>query len=189
MVRLLFEDLVILIIAEVVAMLVVLAIHRRRMTPRTRRAVWIVLACCIVLIAVNKLVTTDGEQVEKTVAAMARAVDDGDVPAIAGHIDDGFRYRQWDKAGFLAELNIKLQHWRIDEARVGRFDVRIDGDQARASFRASCDWKGDRESQAGVSSSWELEFVRRPDGWKLRRILTAKLGPAYAFDLKDVWNY
>lgn len=188
-IRLLFEDLSILVMFEFVALMVVLTIHRRRMTAKTRRAVWITLAICALLIALNKLVTTDTERVVEMVSAMARAVDEGDVPAIAERLDDEFRYRYWDKAGFVAELNRKLQHWRIDEAKVGRFDVEVTGDTAKTSFRASCDWRSDSESQAGVASSWIMECVRHPDGWKLRRIISARVGPAYAIDLNDVWNY
>ena len=144
---------------------------------------------CAVLILLNKLVVTDSERAVEAVRTMARAVDDGDVPAIASKVDDDFHYLNWDKAGFVAELNQKLQQWRVDRAQVGRFEVQIQGDVAQVSFRASCDWQGANQSQTGVASSWTLEFVRQPDGWKLRRIVSAKVGPAYAFDLKDVWNY
>ena len=63
------------------------------------------------------------------------------------------------------------------------------GGGARASFRASCDWRGGSNAQAGVASSWTLECVRRPDGWKFRRVLAAKVGPGYRIDLADVWQY
>jgi len=188
-IRLLFEDLTILVMAEFIALMVVLTIHRRRMTRRTRRAVWITLACCASLILLNRLVVTDRERAVNAVTAMARAVDDGDVPAIAEGLDEGFQYSNWDRAEFVAELNQKLQQWRVDRAQLGRFEVQIEGDVAQVSFRASCDWHGSNQSQTGVASSWALELVRRPDGWKLRRVVSAKVGPAYAFDLKDVWNY
>lgn len=187
--RILFEDLAVLLMIEFVVLMSVLAVHRRRMTPRTRRAVWITLACCAALIALNHLVTTDSERIVETVSAMAKAVDEGDVPAIADRLDDEFHYRNWDRDGFVGELNNKLQRWRIDEAKVGRFEIRIDGDVATASFRASCDWKGSSDSQAGVASAWTLELIRRPGGWKLRRVVSAKVGPGYKIDLNDVWNY
>jgi hypothetical protein len=187
--QLLFEDLTALVIVEFIAMAVVLAVHRQCRTAGTRRAVWITLACCAFLVLLNQLVTTDSERIEEAVATLAKAVDDGEVPAIGSKIDDEFQYRHWDKAGFVAELNNKLQDWRIDAVKVGRFDVQIEGDLAKVSFRASCDWKGRNESQAGIASVWTQEWVRRPDGWKLRRIVSAKVGPAYQFDLNDVWNY
>ncbi|MDM8007154.1 MAG: nuclear transport factor 2 family protein [Phycisphaerae bacterium] len=187
--RILFEDLAILLMIEFLVLMSVLAVHRRRMTPRTRRAVYITLACCAAVIALNKLVSTDGERIVETVSAIAKAVDEGDVPAIAEDLDDEFRYRHWDKDGFVAELNSKLQRWRIDEVKVGRFETRVDGDVATTSFRASCDWRGGHDSQAGVASAWTLELVRRPGGWKLRRVVSAKVGPGYKIDLNDVWNY
>ncbi len=187
--RLLFEDLWLLLIAEFIAIVIVLAVHRRRMTAGTRRAIWITLACSVVLVCLNKFVTTDNECIIEMVTAVAEAVDEGDIPAIAARVDDEFKYRHWDKAGFVAELNGKLQNWRVDEARVGRFEIEIEGDVAKASFRASCDWKGSSDAQAGVASLWTLECVRRPDGWKFRRVLTAKVGPGYRIDLADVWHY
>jgi hypothetical protein len=187
--RFLFEDLWLLLIAEFIAIVVVVATHRRRMTAGTRRAVWITLAGCAALVGLNKLVTTDSERIVEMVTAVAEAVDEGDIPAIAARVDDEFKYRNWDKAGFVAELNSKLQNWRVDEAKVGRFEIEVQGDVAKASFRASCDWKGGSDAQAGVASLWTLECVRRSDGWKFRRILAAKVGPGYRIDLADVWHY
>jgi len=108
----------------------------------------------------NKLVTTDSERIVEMVTAVAEAVDEGDIPAIAARVDDEFKYRNWDKAGFIAELNSKAAELRVDEAKVGRFEIEIQGDVARASFRASCDWKGGSDAQAGVASLWTLECVR-----------------------------
>lgn len=187
--RILFEDLAVLLIIEFLVLMSVLAVHRQRMTRRTRRAVWITLACCAAFITLNHLVTTDSERIVQTVSAIAKAVDEGDVPAIANHLDDEFHYRNWDKDGFVVELNSKLQQWRIDEAKVGRFEIRIEGDAATASFRASCDWRGASDAQAGVASAWTLELIRRPGGWKLRRVVSAEVGPGYKLDLNDVWHY
>jgi hypothetical protein len=186
--RLLFEDLSLLLMAEFAVLMIVLAVHRRRMTPRTRQVVWMTLGLCAALILLNKLVVTDAEKIVDAVRTMALAVDEGNVPVVADGLDSEFRYHQWDKAGFVGELNRKLQEWRIDEVDVGRFEIEISGSTAKVCFRASCDWKGASESQTGVTSDWTQEWVRRPDGWKLRRIVGAKLLNGL-LNLNDVWNY
>jgi hypothetical protein len=175
--------------AEFVALMIVLTIHRRRMTTRTRRSVWVTLAVCTALILLNKLVTTRREQLVAAIGSMAQAVDEADLPAITSRLDDEFQYGHWDKAGFVAELNRKLQDWRIDEVSVGGFEIDLTGQSAKVAFRASCDWRGHNESQTGVVSFWTQEWVLRPDGWKLRRILGAKVGPNGMFDLRDLWHY
>ena len=88
--RLLFEDLPLLLLAQAVAMAVVLAVHRRWMTRRSRRLVWIGLALCAALVALQVFVVTDREALTQMVQTLARAVDQGDMDTIADKLDAGF---------------------------------------------------------------------------------------------------
>src|SRR5690242_9371719 len=115
---LLFENLPLLLIAEAVAIAIVLGVHRRNLTAGTRRAVWITLAICVALIGLQYLVQTDQERIEANVKAIALAIDDGDVPAVGQHLDREFQDHGLSKEAWLADLRQRLQRWQIDEAKV-----------------------------------------------------------------------
>ncbi len=188
--RLLFEELPLLLTAELVALTVVLAIHRRRLTPQSRRMVWVTLAVCGLLITIQKLTVTKREAIREMVSALARAVDEGDVPAIAERLDVEFQYSRWnDGDSFLAEVERKLGRWQVDQASVSRFEIGIDAGRAEVSFRGTCDWRSGDQIQYNLLSSWTVECIRRDDGWKLYRITRAKVGPGGMLDLADAWRY
>jgi len=187
--RLLFEDLPLLLVAEAIALAVVLAIHRRRFTPHTRRAVWITLGVCAIFIVIQSLVTTRREALEAMVRTLAQAVDHGDVPAIGERIDGEFRHGNHDKKAFLdGVVKQTLQRWQVDEAKVAGFKIEINGDNATVSFRAHCDCRSDNHVQYKVPSFWTLNCIRRPDGWKLLRIPKARCGPGGSFNVADLWH-
>ncbi|MBI4580031.1 MAG: hypothetical protein HY718_10040 [Planctomycetes bacterium] len=175
--NLFFESLVLLVIAEGIALAVVLAIRRRQTPPAGRWWMPIALVVCAALLAVQWLVRTDRERLRAAVTEMALAVDDGDVAALAEHIDADFQYRDQDRRAWLDDVRQRLQRWRIDEARVGGFVIAVEGDNAVVSFRATCDWRSGDQSQHGVHSLWKLSFVRRERNWRLLRVLDAKIGP------------
>lgn len=187
--RVLFEDLVLLLIAEAVVMAIVLAVHRRRYTARTRRSIGVALGVCIVLIGLQGLIKTDREQIKEQVTAMARAVDEGDIPALAEAVARDFTDGTRDRAAFLTDVSQLLQRAQADEVKVGGFKVEVAGDRATASFRAICDWRAGNQVQRSVLSFWALEFARRDDGWKLIRIVSAKIGPGGLLNYQDAWKY
>lgn len=184
--RLLFEDTLLLVVAELIALAFVLAIHRRRMNAGSRRLVWVTLVVCGLLLLIQELTVTRREAIMVMVASMARAVDEGYVESLATHVDTDFRHRGWDKPAFIEQVRDRLRHMQIDEASVGGFDIVIKDDGAKVAFRARCDWRGGGEVRSGAVSDWELDCVRREDGWKMRGILSAKMGP---LDLNDAWRF
>lgn len=186
---LLFESVAALLFAEAIVFAVVLAVHRRRMTAGSKRAVWIALVACAAMLGLQWLVKTDREQIEFAVTQMAQAIDSGDVATVGEYLDRDFRDRGLDKASWLADLRQRLQRWQIDEAKIGSFSAQVDGDNAVASFSASCDWRGGQQNQSSVTSSWKLAFVRRDDGWKLSRVVKATFGPGGILDYATILQY
>lgn len=183
------ESVVLLLIVEAVAFAVALAIHRNRMTSCTRKGVYATLLACAALLVLQHLVRTDRELIESAVAQMAQAIDDGDVPGLGAHLDAEFQDRQLDKAEWLADIRQRLQRWRIDEAKVGGFSTEVLDDTATVSFRATCDWRSGEQRESSIFSVWKLAFVRRADGWKLQRVLSAKFGPGGAIDYATILQY
>lgn len=184
-----FESVLLLIIFVVVVMAIALGIDRQRMTAASRRGVWLTAIACALLFVVQFLVKTDRERIQATVAEMARAIDEGDVATLGEHLDQDFQDRGLDKSEWLADIRQRLQRWRIDEAKVGGFNTKVEGDNATVAFGASCDWRGGEQAQQSVNSTWRLAFVRRSDGWKLQKVLSAKFGPGGMLDYAAILQY
>lgn len=169
--RLLFEDPLLLVPAGAIALAVTVAVHRVRFTTRTRRAVWITLSVCVLLLVVQKLCVTPREALMDMIRELARAVDAGDIPAIANRLDDTFQDELGGKAEFILWTRMALQHGQVDEAGVSGFEVELlEPGRARAFFWATCDWRSGSQSGQGLRSAWKVECARREDGWKLTRI-------------------
>lgn len=175
--RVLFlESLWTLIAFEVLAMAVVIVIHRRQQTPATRHATWIGLLVCVLLVGLQAAVETDHERLEEMVRAMAAAADEGDVGAIGERIDDGFDAKGVRKADLVATINQLLQEWQIDEPRVGIIKIEPEGDSARVTFRVFCDMKGPQADQ-DIPSLWRIRCIKRDGVWRMSSIEAAEIGP------------
>jgi len=176
------ESPVLLLIFSAIAVAVALAVHRRRLSAGSLRGVWLTVAACLLLLVLQHAIETDREQIRAAVAAMARAVDDGDIPTLGEHLDVHFEDRGLDKTAWLADVRQRLQRWRIDEARVWNFKIETDDATATVSFQALCDWRSGDQAPQSVASAWKLAMVRGEDGWKLQRVLSARFGLGGALD-------
>ncbi len=184
MVRLLFEDLVLLLVAEFIALAVVLALHRRRFTPESRRTVWITLGVCAVMLMLQFAVVTDRERLRSLVVELVDAVDEGDLSTIENAVHpDGVRIGMGvdadnvSKLVFVQGCNIGLQINRIDEAQVGISRVEVGDGEATVDFRVNCELRSDRWGEArSMPSEWRIRCMKTPEGWKMRQILIGELG-------------
>ena len=173
--ELLFESLPMLLVLVAIVLSAALAVHRRRASRASRRGLLIAVAVCAGLIVMQTLVVTDHEAIRATIRNLARAVDAGDVPAIAADVDEAFTFRGSQKPAFIDQVDRTLQRWRIDEVSLGGFRIDITGDEAEISFRAHCDLRGERQEQAGLPSFWKVRMVRRGRDWKLLGIESGKV--------------
>lgn len=184
--ELFFEDLPLLLLAEVLALAVMLAIHRKRFTPQSRRNVWLTLIICGMLLALQHLVETDTEKVRTLATRLVDAVDEGDINTIERTVHpDGIRVgmgldaENYPKDVFVMGCNIGLQIHRINEAQVGGIQVELNGDQATVSFYVNCEINSSAEGNVGFTQSiWEILCVKTPEGWKMRQILKGEMGLA-----------
>lgn len=183
------ESFVLLLIVEAAAVALALALHRRRFTRGTRFGVWLTVLGCLILLVVQHVVQTDREQIQAAVTQMARAVENGDIPTLGRHLDHSFVDRGMDKTAWLADVHQRLQRWRVSEAKVSGFTTEIEGNDATVSFRARCDFRSGDQAPQMVFSTWELDMVRREDGWRLHRVRSAKFGPGGALDYATIWQY
>jgi hypothetical protein len=175
--QLLFESLPLLLIAEVIALTVVIAVHRRRLTPASRRGVWISLAVCLLLIGIQQIVVTDREALETLVRGLAQAADHGDMAAMDARIDPAFRVGPTDKARMLDIIKQRLQEWQVDEPRINALTVKMQGDEAEVRFRVICDLRSSSQDQASVPSYWQIRCARSDGEWRMVSIEEAEMGP------------
>ena len=177
-VRFFFEDLLLMLMAQFVTLSIVLAVHRRYFTTRTRRAVWITLGLCAALLAMHILVKTDREQIRLLVKELAKAVDQPDMDFIAAALDEQFYDpRYGDRAAFLVAVEQQLQRLVVDAASVWRFQrIEVSDGQAMAEFQAICDVRSSGYSQNRLPSLWELSFIKRNGTWKVDGAILLRVG-------------
>jgi len=168
--RLLFEDMPLLLLAEVAAIAVVLGVHRRWMTTRSRRMVWMTLAICGVLIVVQRWVVTDREAIRQTIETMAGDVNEGDVASLGKNFDDrivlgGIR----GKEAVLKYAYLMLQQYDVNNARVSGFRIDLMGGQATITFQAVADIRGGPAESYRTPLKWKMTMTRTDAGWKVLR--------------------
>jgi hypothetical protein len=166
--RLLFEDLSLLLLAELAGLAVILGVHRTRMTPYTRRLVWIFLAVCAGLIALQYTVVTDREAIQATVEAMARDVEQGNVQALGDKFDEAITFERIEgKQAVLREAYRTLQRYDINNARVSGFDIKLDGNRAQVHFQAVAEVRGGPATIGRTPTVWDLVMVRDEGDWRV----------------------
>ena len=191
--QLLFESLPLLLAAQAVAIAIAVAVHRRRLTPGSRRGVWATLAACVLLIVMQRLVVTDREAIEVLVRGLVRAVDDGDMAAVEARVDDAFRSGPTDKQRLMAMMHQRLQQWQVNGARINALTIDVQGDSADVRFRVICDRTSQSHSQDTVPSLWRLRCARTDGRWRMAGIEDAQMGPGVftpqgGMDLMGVLN-
>ena len=147
---------------------------------RTGLLLWLALLGAIGagVYVLERAVVTDREQIRAALDEMAAAAARQDMDAIARHVDEKFRVfdsyvgRGLGKAATLLAARGALAMWSIREVRfVGdpEDDLQIDGrSHAEGTVRTTLLY-GKGKLPRRYYRAWRLEWVRRADGWKLRR--------------------
>jgi hypothetical protein len=183
----LFEQPLYLIPILVIVLFVLVRVWARRRTARTARAVWIGLAVAVLLLVMQALVVTHRERIVLVCRAMATAVQDGDVPAIASHVADGFEAEGYDKTAFVSRLKQTLTRVHVEDAKLGGFEVTVEGGRtARAVFTASARLILPDSVTYRSASRWDVHFERISGVWRMVSVKPIST-PTFPFDhLRDV---
>ena len=115
--------------------------------------------------AVERLVVTDAEAVERTLEDAAAAVTRGDWAAFTAAVVDDFADRGQDKASFVAWAQDLWRRSQAKSVEVDVGDVRVEGDRAaaRVVVRPGVPW-------AGVRVPGRVDLVRAGDGWRIESV-------------------
>ena len=174
-VNILFESPLKLALVLFFAVLICLIVWRRRRTDRTR---WVFLAAVgasTILVIVQGLITTDREQIRHVIDQLRNAVSRKDVAIISAYVDPEYALHGRDRDQVLLRIDAALRRTDVDTPYL--YNVRITTDQNRgeASLTAISSVVLDGTSLGQIVSAWQLEFVERPDGWRVTGIDPVKV--------------
>ncbi len=176
LVRVFFEDLVLLLLVLAVGLAVTLAVRRRLMTSLRTHLLWIFPVVCVGLLAVQSWVVTDREAVRTLLKTMAYHAQEGDVPALepafaenaviqlpAGDTTRG-------KSRVMNAIHLTLQRYDLTAVGLSGFRIEVTGDTAKVEFQARCDIRGQETlPYDNTFSQWSVSLIRAADGWQVER--------------------
>ncbi len=154
--------------AGLVVFALTIAWHLQR-TRRSATALGVGIAISVLLLAVQKMVVTDREAIDRTVRRLAVAVETKDFEIVAQLIDDDFGTGDRKKADLIPAIKATLTRLEIEGARLHAMEIDISEDYATVEFGVLCRLRFngfDRPS----TSRWSLVLVRRDAGWRVREI-------------------
>jgi hypothetical protein len=169
LVHVLLESPLKLVIVELAAALILIAVYRRLASPPR----WLLPAAAVAAVAllvVQRAVETDAEHIRRVVREMGRAVDDGDADALRAHLADEFAAWGRAKDDFVDFVYQQLEYYRVDEVRTGGFDLHRRGDAATVEFTARARVSSPELPVYPYVSRWRLEMVRRGEDWLVTRV-------------------
>ncbi len=174
-VNILFESPLKLALLLFFALLICLILWRRRRTDGTRRALVIALGVSIVLMILQGLITTDREQVRQIIDQLADAVAQKDMVVISAYIDPAYALDGRDRDQVLSRIDASLRRADVDAPYLYNVKVTTDHGRGQASLTAISYVILDGTSRGQIVSAWQLEFVERPDGWRVTGIDPVKI--------------
>lgn len=171
--HILFESLPLLLIVELIGMAILLAVHRRHQTPRTRAVLIGGLVGCVGLVGLQKLIVTDREALRELIGQLSRSVVEGDIGGLGEGLDDRIRLdfshtgRGEDKPAVLQAANLLLQRYDVTRAGVSGVHVEVAGDEAKVEFQSMVDVRAveGQMSQSNYPTLWKLHCVRKAGRW------------------------
>lgn len=161
---LLFEDLWLLLAIGIIvsAFCIYRAMNRR--TPLWRNAARIASSLFIVLLAMNYLVVTDREAIERQFEKVIKACEAGNADELAALLDDDFTATGMSKQDLIAGARDVFDRMRFEQIRVSGEEIKPPAIQFVAYTHIV--GKGGTDF-SWVRSDWRLEFRKRDQAWRL----------------------
>lgn len=169
-----------------VVFVLAMAWHWRR-TPRSAIALGVGIAIAVLLLAVQKIVVTDREAIDRTVRRLAVAVEMKDFETVTQLIDDDFGTGGRQKADLIPAIKATLKRLAIEGARLHAMEIDNSEDHATVEFGVLCRLRFnglDRPS----TSRWSMVLVRRDAGWRVTEIHPLKIDGQKIAGLNEVFR-
>lgn len=152
-----------------------LLVHwRRSLNPRP---FVIGMVVAVILLFAQKSVVTQSEHAGLILDAIARDLLQSKPDAIERSLADPFQAGEMDRDGFLQVVKTQLRRVRIHQLSRGSLRLtqsETGAFQVQATFSARVD-SADYGANV-VPSTWQLDFVKTSEGWRIRRIEPISLG-------------
>lgn len=174
-VNILFESPLKLTLLLFFVLLICLIMWRRRRTDGARRALLIALGVSIFLMIVQGWITTDREQIRRIIDQLGDAVAQKDMALISAYIDPAYTLDGRDRDQVLSRIDAALRRTDVDAPYLYNVKITTDHGRGQASLTAIASVILDGSSIGQIVGAWQLEFVERPDGWRVTGIDPVKV--------------
>lgn len=184
-VELLFGRPVYLLLCWAALQFVLICVWSARRDRLSAHLVWSGFAAIFALQTAALFIETRTERVVAVCRQMAKAVDGGEIAALAPHLHADFSAAGLDKDAFLEAVGGALSRYRVDNPRLRRFAVEFPSDDdALAVFNASCRVRTTR-SYGHIPSRWRARFREDAGRWQLVGVESLPVPPLYVADLRQ----
>lgn len=125
------------------------------------------LAAIVLLFVIQSFVTTQRERILQALDALVAAVEHRDIAALRSVMSPRYQSEDMGQEDIVACIGSVLRRIKIQDTRLARRDVTIDGGRAEMilAVRATVSTRG------GVgefhSGRWRISWLNEPGGWKI----------------------
>lgn len=148
----------------------------RRQLKGLARAGFGVLAVAIVLAALSFFVDTDQEKVIKRTKQLVAAVEKRDTATVSDLLHPDVRLESWTKADIIEGSKAYADQMGLVSARINNVEAKEqDADLVTVSLSVTAQLK--EAAYGNIPTSWDLRWVRTPQGWLLRDIRVKPAAP------------
>lgn len=147
----------------------------------------ILLVACVYF--VDRAVVTDREEILEILHGIAADTEAGHTWTLERRLDDdfeGFEYAGFDlgRSGAILLVRWAMKAYDVKRAGIMRIDVQVRraGEWREAEVRLGTLIVFGKSSlgPGRTTLKWEMDWVRRPDGWKIIRVHKPRHGLAFA---------
>ncbi len=172
----LFEDPFYIYLGLGFGWLVLLAIWYERRGRNWALSLLIPVALAGAVFAISTIVETDREQITRALNEIADDAVAGSTAAGELYLDDEYRGFGGSKEGIISRAGNAIDRYAVEQVGFVNLRVEVDGDRAETVFSTVVTFAGTAAGTGRVSLMWNIQWVRRPDGWRIIDMDTPRTG-------------
>lgn len=176
MTELIFEDPLYLYIVLGLAELVLAVLWRERRTPSFAKAMLIPPILVLMVAGADYLVQTDREQLQESMVEIKTAIENNQISRIPSYLDDDFEAAIFGqtitKPMVVLFGQTQMEKREIDKINLYNLKIEFLGQRAKMHFTTIVTYGGNQRT----GLIWDLEWLKRPEGWKMLRVREPKTG-------------
>ena len=123
----------------------------------------------------ERAVVTDREKIRAALDDIAAAVERGDIDAAGAWLDE--KYTGWGvgnlrlgKSAAILAAKVVVNTYKVRQVQyLGKPEITVSGKTAASRLRTAVHYGRQGEGGGRVLLAWEVEWVKRTEGWRIRR--------------------